>query len=84
VHVIDPALVCWHARELEVARSSAPVTSSGAAARLEPLAREHIDALAEVALDEELRRWTSARLASRDDVAADVHTALEEVERLSR
>jgi len=81
VHVIDPAGVCWHARELPAPRGLAPVTLTGAAVRLEPLRIEHIDALAEVALDEDLWRWTTTRLASHDDAAAYVHIALEEAVR---
>jgi len=81
VHVIDPAGVCWHAREVPAPRGIAPVTLTGAAVRLEPLTMEHIDALTEVALDPELWRWSTARLASRDDVAAYVRSALDEAVR---
>jgi RimJ/RimL family protein N-acetyltransferase len=78
VHFIDPAGVCWHARELEVPPGIAPVILTGATVRLEPLSLAHVDALTEVALDEELWRWSTARLESRDDVEAYVRTALEE------
>jgi RimJ/RimL family protein N-acetyltransferase len=81
VHFIDPAGVCWHARELEVPHGLRPVTLLGNAVRLEPLTLAHVDALAELALDEDLWRWSTSRLASRDDLAAYVRKALEEAVR---
>ena len=57
------------------------MTLIGTAVRLEPLTIAHVDALAEFACDEELWRWSSSRLASRDDVEAYVHTALAEAAR---
>jgi RimJ/RimL family protein N-acetyltransferase len=45
-----------------------PVTLAGRIVRLEPLALEHVSALAEVALDPELWRWTLARPQNEADL----------------
>jgi RimJ/RimL family protein N-acetyltransferase len=47
-----------------------PVTLVGRLVRLEPLALDHIPALAEVALDPELWRWTLARPQNEADLRA--------------
>ena len=49
--------------------------------RLEPLARSHLSALAAVALDEELWRWTPAPLRTVDDLARYIDAALAEAAR---
>jgi RimJ/RimL family protein N-acetyltransferase len=54
------------------------VTLTGSSVRLEPLTLQHVDALAEVALDEDLWRWTPTRVTSHGDVAAYVRAALHE------
>jgi RimJ/RimL family protein N-acetyltransferase len=54
----------------------APVTLAGRYVRLEPLASEHIDALAEVGLDPDLWRWTTSQVTNRDEMAAYVQAAL--------
>lgn len=53
-----------------------PVTLEGRFARLEPLSREHIDPLAEVALDDDIWRFTQSVIRTRDDLAAYVDAAL--------
>ncbi len=55
-----------------------PVTLDGAHVRLEPLALDHLDALAEVALDPELWRWTTSNVETRADLEAYVRAALAE------
>ena len=50
----------------------------GAAVRLEPLALDHVDALAEVALDPEIWRWTLSDIRSADDMRRYVERALTE------
>ncbi|HEX4897912.1 MAG TPA: GNAT family N-acetyltransferase [Candidatus Limnocylindrales bacterium] len=47
-----------------------PVTLEGRIVRLEPLAERHLDDLAAVGLDAAIWRWTIARPATRDDLAA--------------
>ena len=53
-----------------------PVTLRGDHVRLEPLAREHTDALAAVGLDPDLWRLTTRRVETRDDLVAYVEEAL--------
>ncbi len=57
--------------------SLVPVVLEGSHVRLEPLALEHVDALAEVALDPALWEWTIASVTTREEMAAYVRTALE-------
>jgi RimJ/RimL family protein N-acetyltransferase len=45
--------------------------------RLEPLSHDHIDAMYAAASDPELWRWTTTHIASRDDMAKYVETALQ-------
>ncbi len=81
VHLIDPAGVCWHVREAPAPRAARPVTLEGAHVRLEPLARHHFAALIEVGLDEELWRWTSNVLRTRQDIERYLEDALAEARR---
>ncbi|WP_412061494.1 GNAT family N-acetyltransferase [Rubrivirga sp. IMCC45206] len=53
-----------------------PTVLEGAHVRLEPLTRDHLDALAEVALDPDLWAWTASTVRSRADLEAYVDTAL--------
>jgi RimJ/RimL family protein N-acetyltransferase len=53
-----------------------PVTLEGRIVRLEPLSRDHLDGLAEVAFDEALWRWTLVRPVDRAGLAAWVDAAL--------
>ena len=53
-----------------------PIVLEGQHVRLEPLSLDHVDALAEVALDPDLWRWTSERAASVDELRAYVERAL--------
>lgn len=52
------------------------VPLEGAQVRLEPLTRDHLDALAEVALDPELWTWTASTVRTRDDLDAYIDAAL--------
>ena len=52
------------------------ITLDGNVVRLEPLRREHVDALCEVALDPELWRWTLSRVHTREDMERYVERAL--------
>src|SRR5439155_16302636 len=54
-----------------------PVTLAGRHVRLEPLSLAHLDALCAVGLDEELWRWTTAGVRTRDDMQRYIETALE-------
>ncbi len=54
-----------------------PVILQGERVRLEPLAMDHVDALCEVAFDEELWRVALQPLRTRDDVAQYVRNALD-------
>jgi N-acetyltransferase len=45
--------------------------------RLEPLTRDHLDALCEVGLDEDLWRWIPKPVHSRDDMQDYIRTALQ-------
>jgi N-acetyltransferase len=54
-----------------------PVTLEGAHVRLEPLTLSHLDALCAVGLDEELWRWTTAQVRSRDEMRQYIEAALE-------
>jgi len=54
-----------------------PVTLEGRHVRLEPLTAAHVPALAAVALDEELWRWTLSRVASEADLERYVREAVE-------
>jgi RimJ/RimL family protein N-acetyltransferase len=58
-----------------------PVTLEGRHVRLEPLAKGHLEGLAQVGLDEELWRWIPTPVRTREDMAAYVETALQEQER---
>jgi RimJ/RimL family protein N-acetyltransferase len=53
-----------------------PVTLAGSIVRLEPLALEHLDGLAEVAFDGDLWRWTMVDPRDRDDLRAWLDAAL--------
>ena len=53
-----------------------PIVLEGQHVRLEPLSLDHVDALAEVALDPDLWRWTSERAESVDELLAYVERAL--------
>lgn len=57
-----------------------PVTLAGRHVRLEPLSPEHVPALAEVAFDPELWRWTLTALRTPDDVREYVESALRDRE----
>ena len=46
--------------------------------RLEPLARAHLAALAEVGLDEELWKWFPSAVRTREEMAAYIDLALAE------
>lgn len=53
-----------------------PVTLTGQQVRLEPLSVDHLPALCEVGLDEELWRWTTALVRTSDDMRRYLETAL--------
>ena len=53
-----------------------PVTLEGRVVRLEPLALEHLDALAEVGLDLELWRWIPFPIRTKDGLRGYVEEAL--------
>lgn len=53
-------------------------TLEGDHVRLEPLAETHVSALAEVALDPELWRWTVSRIRTVEDLTAYVRAAIAE------
>jgi len=57
-----------------------PVTLAGRHVRLEPLAPDHVPALAGVAFDPELWRWTRTSLCTPDDVREYVESALHDRE----
>lgn len=57
-----------------------PVVLEGRRVRLEPLGWEHEAGLCEVGLDEELWRWTTTVLRTREEMHAYVETALREQE----
>jgi len=59
----------------------APVTLAGRHVRLEPLALDHVEALARVGLDPELWRWGLSTLATVADMRAYVEAALDEQRR---
>jgi N-acetyltransferase len=58
-----------------------PVTLEGQHVRLEPLAKAHLQGLAEVGLDEELWRWIPTAVRTREEMAAYIETALDEQQR---
>lgn len=53
-----------------------PVTLEGRVVRLEPLTLEHLDQLCEVALDEDLWRWTTTQVRTRDELRQYIEAAL--------
>jgi N-acetyltransferase len=53
-----------------------PVVLEGRRIRLEPLAREHLDGLAEVAFDPAIWQWTTARVTDRERLAEWIDAAL--------
>ncbi|HEX7050857.1 MAG TPA: GNAT family protein [Longimicrobiales bacterium] len=53
-----------------------PVRLDGRFIRLEPLGRTHLAALCEVGLDEELWRWTVARVRTIDEMRAYIEAAI--------
>ncbi|HVF48689.1 MAG TPA: GNAT family protein [Pyrinomonadaceae bacterium] len=55
-----------------------PVKLEGRWVRLEPLSAEHVGALCEVGLDDELWRWTTTLIRTPDEMRAYVETALAE------
>src|ERR1700674_786530 len=57
-----------------------PVILEGVHVRLEPLAKAHLARLAEVGLDEELWRWIPTPVQTREEMAAYIDTALNELE----
>src|SRR5690349_3734903 len=54
-----------------------PVVLQGVHIRLEPLALEHLDALCEVGLDDDLWRWIPTQVRSREDMLGYIRTALQ-------
>jgi N-acetyltransferase len=56
----------------------APVTLRGTAVRLEPLAMEHVPALAQVGLEPELWRWIPTAVTTPEEMRAYVATALQD------
>lgn len=58
-----------------------PVVLEGEFVRLEPLRAEHLDALCEVGLEEDIWRWSPERIGSREDMRRYVETALDEQRR---
>ena len=59
-----------------MAASAQPVTLAGRTIRLEPMAREHLGALAEVAFDPGIFRWFTIRMDTRADLERWVDDAL--------
>jgi N-acetyltransferase len=57
------------------------VLLEGVHARLEPLAKAHLEGLALVGLDEELWRWIPTAVRTREEMAAYIETALNEQEK---
>jgi RimJ/RimL family protein N-acetyltransferase len=53
-----------------------PVTLEGRFVRLEPLTMDHLDALCEVGMDEDIWRFTLACVRSREDMRAYIEDAL--------
>ena len=53
-----------------------PVILTGTVARLEPLGREHLDALADVGLDPVLWRWIGFPVRTKDDLRRYIEDAL--------
>ncbi|MBV9790581.1 MAG: GNAT family N-acetyltransferase [Chloroflexi bacterium] len=53
-----------------------PVTLEGQVVRLEPLTLDHLDQLCEVALDEDLWRWTTTQVRTRDELRQYIEAAL--------
>jgi RimJ/RimL family protein N-acetyltransferase len=59
--------------------SVAPVTLDGERVRMEPLAlARHFEGLCEIGLDPDLWRWTTNRIATREELRAYLDTALQE------
>ncbi|HEY0737905.1 MAG TPA: GNAT family protein [Herpetosiphonaceae bacterium] len=54
-----------------------PVTLEGQVVRLEPLTLAHLDQLCEVALDEDLWRWTTTQVRTRDELREYIEAALQ-------
>ena len=54
-----------------------PVTLTGPRVRLEPLTLDHLDALCAVGIDEEIWRYTTARVRNSDDMRRYIETALQ-------
>lgn len=59
------------------AHSVQPVTLEGRFVRLEPLTLAHLDQLCEVALDEDLWRWTTSQVRTRDELREYIEAALQ-------
>jgi N-acetyltransferase len=53
-----------------------PITLTGFHVRLEPLTLGHLDALAEIGLDQDLWRWTTTLIRTRDELRAYIEEAL--------
>jgi RimJ/RimL family protein N-acetyltransferase len=53
-----------------------PITLEGQVVRLEPLTPDHLDQLCEVALDEDLWRWTTNQVRTRDELREYIAAAL--------
>jgi N-acetyltransferase len=54
-----------------------PVVLEGMHVRLEPLTLDHLDALCEIGLDEELWRWIPTQVRTREDMRAYIRLALD-------
>jgi len=59
----------------------APVTLSGRAVRLEPLALDHVDGLSRVGLDPELWTWVPRAVTTPEEMAGYVRSALADQEK---
>jgi len=67
-------MITAHPDEMKVI----PVILEGRYVRLEPLATQHVSALSEVGLDQDLWKWIPTPVRTRDDMRAYVETALKE------
>jgi RimJ/RimL family protein N-acetyltransferase len=65
-----------HYPEVRSLMKVAPVTLEGQHVRLEPLTLQHVDRLSAVGLHEELWRWTTVHLKTREDMQRYVEEAL--------
>ena len=73
---MQPSALVYAIIEIVGSAAPTPVALEGGWVRLEPLSRDHLDAMFSIGMDPDLWRWIPMRMTSRDDMAKYIETAV--------